>query len=153
MSLFAQFAVASAMVALTVTVHLSGLAVLIFLLRHHRRRAASISPLMQDGVGILSAVFGLFVLHALEIWSYAALYWLAGELSDFETALYFSTSTYATIGYGDVVLGRAWRLVGAIEGANGVILLGWSTAFFVAVVSRLRLLERGLEGPQPAGPD
>ena len=34
--------------------------------------------------------------------------------------------------------------LGAIEGANGVILLGWSTAFFVAIVGRIRLLERAL---------
>ena len=146
MLLLTQLAIASSMVALTVAIHLAGLAVLIFLLRHHQTRVGRLSPLVRDGIGILSAVFGLFLLHALEIWSYAALYWLSGELSDFEPALYFSTSSYATIGYGDVVLGRAWRLVGAIEGANGVILRGWATAFFVAVVSRRRFLERGFEG-------
>ncbi len=62
-------------------------------------------------------------------------------LGSFEGALYFSTSTYTTIGYGDVVLPRGWRVFGAIEGANGIILLGWSTAFFVSVVGRIRLME------------
>ena len=38
--------------------------------------------------------------------------------------------------------------LGAIEGANGVILLGWSTAFFVAIVNRIRFIERELEGAQ-----
>ncbi|MCY7280550.1 MAG: hypothetical protein LH610_06570 [Sphingomonas bacterium] len=37
------------------------------------------------------------------------------------------------------------RLVGAIEGANGIILLGWSTAFFFSVVDGMKLLERELE--------
>ena len=69
----------------------------------------------------------------------------ANALPDLESALYFSTSSYATIGYGDLVLPRGWRVLGAIEGANGVILLGWSTAFFVAIVGRIRLLERALE--------
>ena len=40
--------------------------------------------------------------------------------------------------FGDSEMERQWRLVSAIEGVNGVLLLGWSTAFFVSVVARLR---------------
>ncbi|QBM75521.1 hypothetical protein E2E30_06845 [Sphingomonas sp. AAP5] len=64
---------------------------------------------------------------------------------DFEPASYFSTPTSATIGYGDVVLVRSWAIVGASEGANGVILRGWSTAFFVAAVGRIRFVEGEIE--------
>ena len=53
-------------------------------------------------------------------------------------SLYFSTISYAAIGYGDAALPEQWRLLGAIEGINGVILLGWSTAFFVNLLMRLR---------------
>jgi hypothetical protein len=58
---------------------------------------------------------------------------------NFESALYFSTVTYATIGYGDVLIEKSWRILGAIEGAIGVIMLGWSTAFLVSVLAQLRL--------------
>lgn len=142
MTLPLQLAVATAMVTLTVGLHLVGIAALLTILRRHRARATPASSVLRDGTGIVAAAVGLFALHAIEIWAYAALYVLIHALPDFETALYFSTSTYATIGYGDVVLDRSWRIVGAIEGANGVILLGWSTAFFVAVVSRIRFVER-----------
>ncbi|MFA6117896.1 MAG: potassium channel family protein [Sphingomonas sp.] len=145
MTLFTELAVATAMVAFTVALHLGGLAFLLSMLRRHRIRTGDAGALVRDGIGILLAAFGLFLLHAAEIWGYALLYVMLGALSDFESALYFSTSTYATIGYGDVVLPPGWRVLGAIEGANGVILLGWSTAFFVAIVSRIRLLERELE--------
>ena len=91
------------------------------------------------------AAFGLFALHTIEIWTYAILYAAVGALPTFDDALYFSTTTYSTLGYGDVVLPRAWRLVGAIEGANGIILLGWSTAFFVSVINRIRLFEEDAE--------
>ena len=141
MTLPIQLAVATGMVALTVGIHLTGIAVLLTILRHHRARTSAGSRVLRDGAGIVAAATGLFVLHAIEIWVYAALYIALDALPDFETALYFSTSTYATIGYGDVVLDRSFRIVGAIEGANGVILLGWSTAFFVAVVSRIRFVE------------
>lgn len=144
MTLPAQLALATIMAAFTIGVHLGGLVVLLRLLRRHRSRRWGNGHL-HDSIGILAAAFGLFVLHAIEIWAYAALYAVAGALRTFEEALYFSTSTYATIGYGDVVLGPGWRVLGAIEGANGVILLGWSTAFFVAVVSRIRLLEIEIE--------
>ena len=51
--------------------------------------------------------------------------------------MYFSTQTYAAIGFGNEALDPQWRLVAAIEGVNGVILLGWSTAFFVTGMRRL----------------
>lgn len=142
MSVLAQLAVSTAMVLGTVVVHLSGLAGLLLLVRRH---APSSQGLRSDIAAIIAAALCLFVLHGVEIWGYAALYTWAGAVPDFESALYFSTSTYTTIGYGDVLLTRSWRLVGAIEGANGVILLGWSTAFFVALVGRIRLVELALK--------
>jgi voltage-gated potassium channel len=141
MTLFLELTVATAMVAFTVGVHLVGIALLLAVLRRHRAVAGSERTILHDSWGIIAAAGGLFVLHAIEIWAYALLYAWIDAVPDFETALYFSTATYATIGYGDVVLDRGWRIVGAIEGANGVILLGWSTAFFVAVVSRIRFVE------------
>jgi voltage-gated potassium channel len=151
MTLPAQLALATIMAASTIGVHLAGLTLLLRLLRRHRSRGPGRSVHLHDSIGILAAAFGLFVLHAIEIWAYAALYAVAGALGTFDEALYFSTSTYATIGYGDVVLAPGWRVLGAIEGANGVILLGWSTAFFVAVVSRIRLLEIEIEAQPPEG--
>lgn len=58
---------------------------------------------------------------------------MTGELKDFEEALYFSAITFATIGYGDVTLGGKWRLVSALEGVNGILLFGWTTAFLFKV--------------------
>jgi hypothetical protein len=90
---------------------------------------------------ILLGVFGIFALHTIEIWLYALLYRLVGETGSFEDALYFSTVTFASLGYGDIVLSPRWRLVSAIEAANGVVLFAWSTAFLLTVTKRLNLLE------------
>ena len=76
----------------------------------------------------------------LEIWLYALLYLQLETFRHFEQALYFSTVTYSTIGYGDVVMPHEWRILGAIEGAAGIIMLGWSTAFLVSLLSQLKLL-------------
>lgn len=136
-------AISSFMVAVTVIIHFVGLAALMFVIR---QRPPLTNPqgryFSQRVLAILFVVFGLFAVHTLEIWLYAVVYHFGLHVfHDFETALYFSTVTFVSLGYGDVILPRDWRLVGAIEAANGVILLGWSTAFLITVIGRLRALE------------
>lgn len=136
-----HLAFASLLVTLTVIVHFFGLIALLWVLRSRAHALqAHESPLWQ-GAAIVLVMLGLMAIHSIEVWLYALAYLAVGALGDLETALYFSTSSFTTIGYGDVVLDRKWRLVAAIEGANGLILFGWSTAFLIAVTSRVRVLE------------
>ena len=146
--LLLQLAIATLAVATTVLLHLVGLGALLKLMRVHKQRFSTARARVDQIVILLGVAFGLFTLHTAEIWIYGALFWLLPTGLDLEEALYFSTATYATIGYGDVTLPRAWRMLGAIEGANGVILLGWSTAFFVSVVARMRALDHDFLGKQ-----
>lgn len=145
MSLHTQLATATLVVAATILVHLVGLAALLAVLRRHRHAPNIVTASILNGMAILLAAFGLFALHAVEIWLWAALYLFLNAFPDLEQALYFSTSTYVTIGYGDIVLPVGSRILGVIEGANGIILIGWSTAFFFSIVDRLKLLERDLQ--------
>jgi hypothetical protein len=82
-------------------------------------------------------VFALITIHFVEIWLFAFLYNYVGAQWSFQNSLYFSTISYATIGYNDASIAHDWRMVGALEGILGVILLGWSTAFFVRLLGRL----------------
>ena len=85
----------------------------------------------------LALVLGLIALHGIEIWLYAFVFLALNAMPNFSEAIYFSTITYSTTGYDDEGFAQAWRMVAAIEGVNGVVLLGWSTAFFVTVVARM----------------
>jgi hypothetical protein len=58
-------------------------------------------------------------------------------MDDMTSALYFSAVTYTTTGYGDLVLPAEWRGVGAGEALTGILMCGWSTGFFFAVVHRM----------------
>ena len=145
MTLAHQLALATLVVGVTVVVHLAGLALLLAILRRYRRASRRYLVILLNGGAILVAAFGLFALHSAEIWIWAGIYQLLGAFTDFEHALYFSTSTYVTIGYGDVVLPPGLRILGAIEGASGIILIGWSTAFFFSIVDRMKLLERSFD--------
>lgn len=148
--MLANFAVSTLMVGMTVTIHFFGLLALLWILRQRGHRLRAHESWLGQGAAILFVVIGLVAVTTLEIWLYAATFLLLGALSDFEAALYFSTTSFTTIGYGDVVLDRKWRLLGAIEGANGLLLFGWSTAFLVSVTARMRSFEHDwLEKPEP----
>ena len=79
----------------------------------------------------------LFAMHTLEIGLFALFYLATGAIGSFEQALYFSTSAYATLGHPDIAFPDAWRLVGAVEGLVGFLLIGWSTAVFVTDMNKL----------------
>jgi carbon starvation protein CstA len=87
-------------------------------------------------VAMVTTVLGLFLLHMVEIWAWAGLFLGIGAVADFGDALYFSTVTFSTVGYGDVSVAPAWRLLASLEAINGFILIGWSTAFLVAASTR-----------------
>jgi hypothetical protein len=76
----------------------------------------------------------LLLLHLVEALIWAVFMVAVGALPDLETAAYFSLTSYTTLGYGDVVLPREWRLLGPLEGAVGVLMFGWSTGVLVAAI-------------------
>ena len=79
-------------------------------------------------------VLWLFVAAMVQASAWALLYVAVEALPSYEEAFYFSIVTYATLGYGDIVLDKEWRLLSALEAANGMIIFGWTTAMvFVAV--------------------
>jgi hypothetical protein len=137
-----ELAVATMLVLCTVLFHGFGLAMLVRVMRLDEENEAGDrprpDPLSPRGI-FLTFVFviALFALHGAEIWFYGVAYYLIEAVPDLRTAIYFSSITYATIGYDDHSMADEWALVAAIEGINGILLLGWSTAFFVAVETRL----------------
>lgn len=141
--LLIQLVVATVMVVITILIHGYGLALLVRVMAHLKLQ----SGLHEEGhhhvdlsntAPVLFVVIALFALHGIEIWLYAFVYMALGAVPLLEEAVYFSTITYATIGYSDIHIDKAWRVLAGIEGIGGVILLGWSTAFFITVVARLR---------------
>ncbi len=137
--LAANLAIATLMVGLTTIVHLVFLTGLTWLMQ--RRKIGENGNFISPSLVIVLVVLGLFAAHSVEIWIYAVLYIFLDVFEDFETALYFSTSTFTTVGFGEVVAGPKWRLLTAIESANGFILIGWSTAFLIGLTARLRAVE------------
>jgi len=145
--LFAPLLLSTVLVALTVMVQIAGLAVLIWVMRRRAGPMASVAYVLQQMGVILLVVLGLFLIHAVQIWMFTIVYLWLDEFQTVEAALYFSTSSFTTVGYGEVVIESRWRIVAAIQSAAGFLVLGWSTVFLISVLSRLRSVEMDwLEG-------
>jgi len=93
---------------------------------------------------IARLVGGLLLLHLAEAVVWGLFFLLGGLLPEAETALYFSLTSYTTVGYGDLVLKEPWRLLGPIEAAVGILMLGWSTGLLVALLTKIY-------GQEPSG--
>ena len=119
--------------ALCVVVHAVGITGALRQLRVWIREAHSFWRTIR--LLVVVAVWVL-LLHLVEIAAWAALYLWNGAIPDLASALYFSAVTYTTTGYGDIVLPPPWRIDGAMEALTGILMCGWSTGFFFAVVSR-----------------
>lgn len=139
--MLAELTLATAMVLVTVIIHAIGLYSVARFLRLEEREEAleHVHPLSPRGfAATLAVILSLIALHGVEIWLYAILYDAIGAVDGLRNAVYFSTVTYGAIGYDDSAMAEQWRLVSAIEGINGIVLIGWSTAFFVMMVARMR---------------
>lgn len=121
--------------AISVAIHLMG-GFWLLLAMERRTEFRGDRTLLLAVRSMVRMFVGLIGLHIVQIVLWGLLYWWQIDW-DLSTALYFSTVTYATIGYGDVVPTPDWRLGAAIEGLTGVLMLGWSSALIFVVVNRL----------------
>lgn len=88
------------------------------------------STILILGLVMLFMLFGNFLQMAL----WAGLFVALDEFQSFSQALYFSGVTFATLGYGDLVLSPPRQLLSALEAANGILMFGVSTAVMTAAL-------------------
>jgi len=144
--MLANLSIAAVLVAITVMIHAAGLGMVLSHVSHSPARTDTrFWPITWL---LIRIAWLLIVFHLLEIAVWALFFWLAKCLLDIESSFYFSAVTYATIGYGDLVLPKEWRMLGPIEGFTGILMFGLSTAFFFIIVSK-SVLQRTDERSQP----
>lgn len=131
--MFVQIALGASMIVVTTVIQ--GLFSLygVERLQDHLKRHPTRSRL-RSTFKLSLFVLWLFLAMVTEVWAWALLYIGLGALKSFEKAVYFSTVTFTTLGFGDITLEEKWRLLSSFEAANGLLMFGWSTALvFVAV--------------------
>ena len=127
--------IAALLVAGTVAVHAGGLGfVLARIMKSHAQPPRRFWPITRL---LVRVTWLLLVIHAAEISVWALFFRWEGLLPDAESAFYFSGVTYTTIGYGDLLLPKPWRILGPVEGLTGILMCGLSASLFIALVTKI----------------
>ena len=119
------------LIGATVAIHSTGTLGILWCLHRYRETAARHFGFTQNTAMLATLVILLILLHGLEASCWAAFYAAKHCFPEFRTALYFSLITFSTVGYGDVVLGEEWRLLGGVEALTGMMMVSWSTALLL----------------------
>ncbi|MGA8758878.1 MAG: hypothetical protein WB611_21715 [Stellaceae bacterium] len=131
------------LIILTVVIHVFGLGLL------HERVVHAVARIIarRHFTAMFAAVMGIAVLlitvlHATEAWVWALAYWVLGALPELRSSVLFSLGAMTTYGGSDVDLQQHWRLMGAIEALNGIILFGLTTAFLFSMIQEVGMVNR-----------
>ena len=134
------FAIGMLLIAITVVIHALGTSLWMkYMLAAYTGSNGLVVAAWASRVLVLTAVI-LMSLHLLEAFIWSLVYLFLVPLSEIETlemAFYFSLVTFTSLGFGDVTLGPQWRILSGMEALNGVLLIGWTTAFLYAVLQRV----------------
>jgi len=136
--MFVVFLINSLIIALVVLIHYEFL-----------YRLSTVIPKMKikHRFRIVVSVFGALVAHSIEIWLFSLAYYLIPQFQgwgylegNFDGSLmdcvYFSYTTYTTLGFGDIEPhGHIRHLVG-LEALTGLLLITWTASFLYYEMQR-----------------
>jgi voltage-gated potassium channel Kch len=131
-----QFSVAAGLIAATITIQALFMSAGLRRFKwfeQHRPMVMARNPTLTTVIWVLFLLIPII----LDVMIWAAFYYVLAALPTIEESLYFSTVTFTTVGYGDIVLGNEWRQLATFEAMNGWIIFGWATALIMAVIQRL----------------
>jgi hypothetical protein len=117
-----------------------------YYVRHPAPMGGSADRLLRRIRPILTAVLILLCGAIVQVSVWALLFLALGEFSEAYEAVYHSAVNFSSLGYGDVVMSRPWKLLGPLEALCGVLMLGMSAATLMAILQHMiKLLRQGAE--------
>jgi voltage-gated potassium channel len=127
MNLARESGAAVVLAALTLSLQCAGLAAVIAWTRPSFAPNVLRLGAIRSAMLVMRLMTAFIGLHILEILLWAFFYrWVC--FPSWESAFYFSAASYATVGYGDVILPWMWRTLGPIESIIGVLMCGLSAS-------------------------
>jgi Ion channel len=132
--MLSRLPIALGLMAVCVAIHAAGVT---WAIGRLRARAQRVSGFWAGTRLFVLLATWIVLLHLAEVAIWGLFYLWRDAMPDLASALYFSAVTYTTTGYGDLVLAPGWRILGGVEALTGILMCGWSTGFFFAIVNRL----------------
>jgi voltage-gated potassium channel len=124
------------LITLTLWLQSAGIAALVAWIRRKFEGNARQTGALRSVALVVRLTAAVVLLHGLEILLWAGFYrWRC--LQSWDSAFYFSASSYSTLGCNDVSLPSDWRTLGPLESIIGVLMCGISVSLLFAIVTRL----------------
>lgn len=121
----------------TIGIHALAVGSTVRLVRHERRLGRAGAGFWTNFAIIVAVVLFALTAHLIEMALWAVVFLFCGEFPHLGAAFYHSAMNYTTLGYGDVDMSPAWRMLGPLEAADGMLMFGVSTAMVFAVIQGL----------------
>lgn len=138
MGAFQQILLGTALLTFSALVHVGAIALSIPYFSKLAKTLDMAKRRRLHAAGFLTfAVFVLVLAHTIQVWTWSATFLRMTDLPDMASSFYFTTVTYTTLGYGDIVLDENARVLATFCAITGLLTFGISTAFLVGVLSRV----------------
>lgn len=86
---------------------------------------------------LLTAMLVMTLGNFLQIVLWGAVFMALGEFTELYEAVYHSAVNFTSLGYGDVVMHKQWKLLGPLEALNGILMLGVTGAALMAMLQQM----------------
>ncbi|HTA55882.1 MAG TPA: hypothetical protein VK755_14155 [Candidatus Acidoferrales bacterium] len=131
-----------ALIAITIAIHAGGVVLIANAIEQLRiqllrRRLAYLDSTPATVVLFVAVALSLAILHAIESIVWAIVYVKLGALPSPADAALYSVDSMTTRGASGLQLAPQWRMMGATEAGDGMLLFGISTAFLFYVMQRV----------------
>jgi hypothetical protein len=134
--IFAPMIIALPTILATIVIHGLALLAVVYFVRHQRRAGRAGLGFWSDLVIVSAATLLALTAHLIDVAIWALVFELCGEFPHLSAAVYHSAANYTSLG-DDVLISAAWRFLGPLETADGMLMFGVSTAMIFAVIERL----------------
>ena len=148
MGFFRQTSAAAVLVAFTLLLQSAGMAALIHWVKTCLGERTHRFGVFRSGILMVRFTSVIIGLHLLQVLLWSGFYrWKC--FPSWESAFYLSAGSYSTVGVGDLLLPRMWRILGPVESVTGVLMCGLSAGLLFAIVTRLVAREERFTGKLP----
>ena len=137
MTLPLQITLGTALLLVCAILHITALVIGVPVLQALGDRLKTAHKHYRAAALLACGVLVIVLAHTSQIWIWAASVYATGAFADFATSFYFSTTTYTTLGYGDMVLPEGLRNFGTFAAITGLLTFGISTAFLINLIGRI----------------
>lgn len=148
MFLLGKLLIGAVMIAITVIIHAVVCDIVLQFIDSHHRRIILRGRKYWKILALIASVFMICTALMVDIWLWTVLFFFVeyDVFQTFEDCLYFTSVSFTTVGFGDIVLPPEWRILSASAAVNGSILFGWSAAFIFEIMAKLYKGDRRYRG-------